>query len=130
MDDCLFCKIIKREIPSEIIYEDDDFLVFLDIKPATNGDSLIVPKKHFLDITELDEELLLKMQKLITKLYTIYQEKLNCIGLTLTTNKDYAQEIKHLHIHFIPRYRDDKVGYLSNKEILKDLKEIKDQLTN
>ncbi len=130
MDDCLFCKIIKREIPSEIIYEDDDFLVFLDIKPATNGDSLIVPKKHFLDITELDEELLLKMQKLITKLYTIYQEKLNCIGLTLTTNKDYAQEIKHLHIHFIPRYCDDKVGYLSNKEILKDLKEIKDQLTN
>ena len=129
MDDCLFCKIIKREIPSEIIYEDDDFLVFLDIKPATNGDSLIVPKKHFLDITELPSDLLIKMQELIKKLYTIYQEKLHCIGLTLTTNKDYAQEIKHLHIHFIPRYSDDKVGYLSNKDILEDLKVIQQKLT-
>ena len=129
MDDCLFCKIIKKEVPSEIIYEDSNFLVFLDIKPATNGDSLIVPKKHYLDLTTIPDDLLIKMNNVIKKLYPIYKEKLGCVGLTLTTNKDYAQEIKHLHIHFIPRYENDKVGYLSNKDILEDLKTIKEKLT-
>ena len=60
MDDCLFCKIIKKEVPSEIIYEDSNFLVFLDIKPATNGDSLIVPKKHYLDLTTIPDDLFIK----------------------------------------------------------------------
>ncbi len=123
--DCLFCKIIKKEIPSEIIFEDDKVLVFLDINPTTNGDTLIIPKKHFKDILEVPDELLVHINKLTKKLYQIYQKKLNCIGLTLSTNLDYGQEIKHFHIHFIPRYENDEIKHFSNKEILKDLKEIK-----
>ena len=69
------------------------------------------------------------MNEVIKKLYPIYKEKLGCVGLTLTTNMEYAQEIKHLHVHFIPRYGNDKVSYLSNKEILLELKEIKDTIT-
>jgi len=130
MENCLFCKIIKKEIPSEIIYEDDDILVFLDINPTTNGDTLIIPKKHFKDILEIHNELLIKMNEIFKTLYKLYQEKLNCEGLTLSTNLDYGQEIKHFHMHFIPRYQNDEVKHLSNKEILKDLKEIKTLLTN
>ena len=130
MENCLFCKIIKKEIPSEIIYEDDDILVFLDINPTTNGDTLIIPKKHFKDILEIPNELLIKMNEIFKTLYKLYQEKLNCEGLTLSTNLDYGQEIKHFHMHFIPRYTCDEVKHLSNKEILKDLKEIKTLLTN
>ncbi len=122
--DCLFCKIINKEIPSEIIYEDDLVMVFLDINPTTNGDSLIVPKKHFKDFREVDNDLLNHINDIIKKLYPIYQEKLHCDGLTICHNTDYGQEIKHFHIHFIPRYQDDEVKHISNKEKLLDIKEI------
>lgn len=126
--DCLFCKIINGEIPSEKVYEDDKVLVFLDINPTTNGDSLIVPKKHYKDILDIDNETLTYMNDIIRKLYPIYKEKLNCDGLTISHNTDYGQDIKHFHIHFIPRYTTDEVKHLSNKEILKDIKEINNLL--
>ena len=126
--DCLFCKIINNEIPSEIIYEDDLVKVFLDIRPTTNGDSLVVPKKHFKDFRDTDNETLIHMYDVIKKLYPIYQEKLHCEGLTICHNTDYGQEIKHFHIHFIPRYSSDDVKYLSNKDILLDPKEIESKL--
>lgn len=122
--DCLFCKIISGEIPSETIYEDDLVKVFLDINPTTNGDSLVVPKQHFKDFLEMDNTLLSHMNDVIKDLYPIYKEKLHCDGLTICHNTDYGQEIKHFHIHFIPRYLDDDVKHLSNKEKLKDIKEI------
>ena len=127
--DCLFCKIIEGIIPSEVIYEDDLVKVFLDINPTTNGDSLIVPKKHFKDFREVPNDLLNHMNDVIKKLYPIYQEKLHCEGLTICHNTDYGQEIKHFHIHFIPRYKNDEVKHLSNKEMLLDLDEIKKMLT-
>jgi len=128
MQDCLFCKIINKEIPSEIIYEDNKVLVFLDINPTTNGDTLIIPKKHYQDLFEVDNELLIHMNNIYKKLYPIYKEKLNCDGLTLSTNLEYGQEIKHMHMHFIPRYKNDEVKHLSNKKILKDIREISNLL--
>ena len=124
MNDCLFCKIINKEIPAEIIFEDKDVLVFLDINPTTNGDTLVIPKEHFENYFDVSEELLEHMNDIYKSLYNVYKEKLNCIGLTLSTNLEYGQDIKHMHMHFIPRYKDDEVKHLSNKEILKDIKEI------
>ncbi len=126
--DCIFCKIINGEIPSSVVYEDDLVKVFLDINPTTNGDTLIVPKKHFKDFRDIDNETLTHIYQVINKLYPIYQEKLNCDGLTISHNTDYGQDIKHFHIHFIPRYTTDEVKHLSNKEILKDIKEINNLL--
>lgn len=126
--DCLFCKIINKDIPSETIYEDDKVLVFLDINPTTNGDSLIIPKKHFKDFREVDNETLCHINDIMKKLYPIYQNKLKCDGLTISHNTDYGQEIKHFHVHFIPRYKNDEVKHLSNKEILQDIKEIHESL--
>ena len=128
MDNCLFCKIIKKEIPSEIIFENNNILVFLDINPTTNGDTLVIPKKHYKDLFDADNNIIIEMNNIYKKLYNIYKEKLDCQGLTLTTNLDYGQEIKHFHMHFIPRYENDEIKYLSNKKILKDIKEIKDIL--
>ena len=130
MDDCLFCKIARHEIPSEIIFEDNDIMVFLDINPTTNGDTLIIPKKHYKDIFTIPRELLNHIEQSYEHIYEKYKKKLKCDGLTLTTNLDYGQEIKHFHMHFIPRYRNDDVKYLSNKEIFKDIKEIKDIINN
>ena len=130
MNDCLFCKIVNKEIPSEIIFEDKDIMVFLDINPTTNGDTLIIPKKHFKDMFSVPRELLNYMEECYKHIYEVYKKKLKCDGLTLTTNLDYGQEIKHFHMHFIPRYKNDEVKYLSNKKILKDLKEIKELIDN
>ena len=129
-DDCLFCKIIKKEIPSEIIYEDKDIMVFLDINPTTNGDSLIVPKKHFENMFDVPRELLNYMEECYQHIYEVYKKKLKCDGLALATNFDYAQEIKHFHMHFIPRYKNDEVKIISNKKILKDLKEIQRKIND
>ena len=126
---CLFCKIINNEISSKTIYEDDMVKVFLDINPTTNGDTLIIPKKHFSNLMDIDNETLNHIHEVIKKLYPIYQKSLHCDGLTICSNCDYGQEIKHFHVHFIPRYQDDNVKHLSNKSILKDLDLIQEELS-
>lgn len=127
--ECLFCKIIKKEIGAVKIYEDEKVFVFLDINPTTNGDTLVVPKEHYQDFRDVPNNILSHMYEVIRKLYPVYQEKLNCDGLTISHNTDYGQEIKHFHIHFIPRYENDGVSHLSNKDLLKDINEIGDILT-
>ena len=128
MEDCIFCKIIKGEITSMTIYEDDIVKVFLDINPTTNGDTLIVPKKHIENMLDLDDKTLSHIHKISKDIYSVLKEKLNIDGLTLVQNNFYGQEIKHYHVHLIPRYKNDDVKQLSNKEILKDVKEVFNQI--
>ena len=127
--ECLFCKIINKEIGAVKIFEDDNVLVFLDINPTTNGDTLVIPKEHNQDFREVPDVVLSHMYEVIRQLYPVYQEKLHCDGLTISHNTDYGQEIKHFHIHFIPRYKNDEVRHLSNKDLLKDINEIGNILT-
>lgn len=119
--DCLFCKISNGEIPSKTIYEDDLVRVFLDINPNTNGHSLIVPKKHIITVDDLDEELAMHILKIEKKIKNLLKDKLNIKGLTIVQNNELGQDIKHYHVHLIPRYDNDdwKVNY--NKEIIEDL---------
>ena len=128
MENCIFCKIIKGEIPSMTIYEDDVVKVFLDINPTTNGDTLIVPKKHIENMLDLDDKTLSNIHKISKEIYNVLKEKLNIDGLTLVQNNFYGQEIKHYHVHLIPRYKNDDVKQLSNKEILKEVKEVFNQI--
>lgn len=129
MDNCLFCKIIKGEIPSKTIYEDEIVKVFLDINPSTNGDSLLIPKKHIVTIDEVDNELMFHMLNVIKTLKPIFEEKLNAKGLTIAQNNGHGQEIKHFHIHLTPRYENDYVDHKYNKESLLPLEEIENKLT-
>ena len=124
MDDCIFCKIINGEIPSSTVYEDEIVKVFLDINPTTNGDSLIVPKKHYKDIRDIDNKTVDHMNNVVRNLYPIYQKKLHCDGLTIAYNADYGQDIKHFHMHFIPRYKDDGVQHIKNEKHLKRVDEV------
>ncbi len=127
--DCLFCKIINKEIPSEIIYEDSKVIIFLDIKPSTNGDMLIIPKDHYENITDMPLEEITYIYKIIKDKYETWKNKLNFEGLTIAQNNEYGQEIKHFHIHLTPRYFNDKHEHTFNKEIIKNLKDIQKQLT-
>lgn len=112
--DCLFCKIIKGEIPSYKLYEDDVVYSFLDINPKSNGHVLIIPKKHVRDFMDLDDETLLHINMVTKNITKLLEEKLNIKGLSLVTNYLDFQEIKHFHLHLIPK----------NEEDLKDVNEI------
>lgn len=108
MDNCLFCKIGKSDIPSKIIYEDETVLAFLDINPNTNGHTLIIPKKHIKDIDDIDENTYLHIFKIAKQIKKKLIEKLNCDGIQLIQNNGDCQEIKHYHLHLIPFYHKNK----------------------
>ena len=119
----IFCKIINGEIPSYKLCEDEKVLVFLDINPNTNGHMLIVPKKHIITVEEMDNELATHILNIEKKMHNLLKEKLNIQGLTIVQNNDLGQEVKHYHVHLIPRYSNDGWKMNFNKDILDDVKE-------
>ena len=129
MDDCLFCKIIKGEIPSYTIYEDDIVKVFLDINPSTNGDALIIPKKHFCNINDIDLDTLTHINKICKEIYPLLKDKLACEGMTFTQNNELGQEIKHYHLHATPRYSTDNLVHNFNKEVLFPIEDVFKKIT-
>ena len=129
MKDCIFCKIIEGELPSYTVYEDDLIIVIMNINPATDGHLLVLPKKHYVDMRDLDEEVLLHSYKVIKDtLYPGLKEKLNCEGLTLAQNNELGQEIKHYHIHIIPRYPDDNADFQYDKDKTHEVEEVFNKL--
>lgn len=128
--DCLFCKITSGEIPSETVYEDDIVRVFLDINPVSNGHLLVVPKKHFENALDIDDETLLHIRRITLKMYDLLKEKLSADGLTLCQNNNYGQAIKHYHLHLIPRYENDDTEFKPDRSKLADVKDVFNQLLN
>lgn len=114
--DCIFCKIIKGDIPSYTIYENDYVKCFLDVSPLSNGHTLIVPKKHFKDIYDIDEEYLLEINKASKKIVELLDEKLSPNGYKLQQNNGNLQEVKHYHLHVVPSYTENQ-DIISAKDI-------------
>ncbi len=109
MTDCLFCKIISRQIPAEIVYEDDDVLSFLDIKPTTPGHTLVIPKQHSVGLHDAEPAVL---EKLIVSTQVVARALLSALDISafnlIQNNGSVAgQVIPHLHFHLIPRYPTD-----------------------
>lgn len=130
MNDCIFCKIIKGDLPSKTIYEDDLIKVIMNINPSTDGHLLVLPKEHYVNIMDINEEIINHSFKVIRdKLYPLLKERLNCLGLTLAENNELGQEIKHFHIHLTPRYEDDGVDFKYDESKLSDLDLVFEKLT-
>lgn len=112
VDNCIFCKIAKGEIPSATLYEDNDFRVILDVSPASKGHALILPKKHFADIYEMPKDLMSKAFGLAKQIGEKLSEVLKCQGLNILQNNGTpaGQTVFHFHIHLIPRYENDGIG--------------------
>ena len=104
MEDCIFCKIANKEIPSNIVYEDEEILAFRDINPVAPVHILVIPKKHFDTVLDLNEE----DEALVGRIYTVLnkiakQEGIDENGFRIVVNckEDGGQEVKHLHFHII-----------------------------
>ena len=130
MTDCLFCKIIAGEIPSRTVYEDDLIKVIMNINPNTNGHLLIIPRNHVENLFDTNNETITHSLDIVRKsIYPLLKERLNCQGLTLAQNNGYGQEIKHYHIHLIPRYENDNADFTYDKDKLDTLDNIYNELT-
>ena len=108
-NNCIFCKLANGEIPTNAIYEDDDFKVILDASPASKGHALILPKEHYANIYEIDDEVLAKASKLAKKIITHEKDVLKCDGYNVVQNNGEVagQTVFHYHMHLIPRYASD-----------------------
>ena len=116
----VFCKIINNEIPSYTLYEDNIVKVFLDVNPSHNGHTLIVPKKHYQDFFDIDIEVLNHILKIAKQIAELLKEKLNYDGISLCENNGFGQEVKHFHLHLIPKYKKEEK--LSVEEVYSRLK--------
>ena len=106
MEDCIFCKIINGEIPSKKLYEDDKLIVIMDINPDENGHMLVIPKKHYTDFTELDNDILIHINEITNKMKDLIYSKLNADGLKIVNNHGIYQIVKHYHLHIVPAYKE------------------------
>ena len=113
MENCIFCKISKGEIPCDKVYENENFLVFLDIKPVSDGHLIIIPKKHVSWMQEADDELISEIFKLTKKMMLAIKKALNC---DFVQESVVGEEIPHFHIHLIPRHHGDNFRNFPTKE--------------
>ena len=106
---CIFCKIAKGEIDSAKIYEDETVFSFLDINPLTKGHCLVIPKKHFEDIFDIEAQILEKIIVAAKNISEKLRKSLKADGLNLlqSNGSKAGQEVLHFHLHIIPRYEED-----------------------
>ncbi len=110
MNDCIFCKIVKGEIPALKIYEDSDFIGFLDVNPRFIGHALIIPKKHIETILDIDNDQMGHMFEIVQKVAKTITEALDAKGFNIGNNNGQiaGQAVPHAHVHIMPRYETDE----------------------
>ena len=132
-DDCIFCKLANGSIPTNTLYEDEDFRVILDLEPATRGHALIIPKEHAANLFEFPDEKAAGAFVLAKKMAVRMKEKLHCDGVHLVQNNGElaGQTIFHFHIHVIPRYVNDgqRIEWEKGSPSQDDLESVKTLIT-
>ncbi len=118
MDDCIFCKIIKEEIPCYKVYEDEDVLAFLDIRPLNPGHTLVIPKKHFRWVWDIEN---------IGKHYEAVKKIANVLKKVYKTDRVVSlvvgDEVEHAHTWLVPRFKNDGHGDTINSKNIKEISE-------
>ena len=125
-DDCIFCKIAAGEIPCSKIFEDDTALAFMDIAPLNKGHLLVIPKNHFDNILEIDEETYGRLFSLICRIAKAVGASISPDGMTVMQLNGRAsdQVVPHLHIHIVPRWTGDGLALSAWEAVPGDMKDI------
>ena len=122
--DCLFCKMVDGSIPTNKVYEDDYVIAILDLHPNANCHTLVIPKKHFNDLIDIDDDYLIHINDAAKKIIPVIMDKTNAKSLSTRVNYGELQEIKHYHLHLLPDYNIKKATLSQSEawELLKDSK--------
>lgn len=120
MDDCVFCKIVRGEIPCYKVYEDDDVLAFLDVSQTTLGHTLVISKNHYQNLLFVPKDILCKVMGAVQRVAQAQVGSLGAKGVNVinNTNEVAGQTVMHFHVHVIPRYSNQdklRLEFLSNK---------------
>jgi histidine triad (HIT) family protein len=132
-EDCIFCKIIKGEIPSSNVYDDDSTIAFLDIAPVNKGHVLVIPKNHYETILDTPEDELKAVIATVKKVTKAVKSATNADGITIgQSNYEAAgQTVPHLHFHIMPRFSDDGLKlWPQGKYDDKEMDKVKDKIIN
>lgn len=128
MADCIFCKIVKRELPAEVIYEDNYLIALLDIFPVNYGHTLVCPKEHYANLLSTPENVLEKMVVTSKHLAQAVVKSMGADGFNLLVNNGTAagQEVDHVHLHIMPRnYKDgQKFGFSKKRYSEREMKQV------
>ncbi len=121
MSQCIFCKIINKEIPGHIVFENEHVLAFLDISQTTKGHTLVIPKKHVDDVFSMTEEGMCHVFSVVPKIANALKTTFNADGMNIVNNNKLVagQTVFHYHVHLIPRYTSEdsfNVQYTNNME--------------
>ena len=108
--DCIFCKIVSKEIPTKILYEDDDTVSFLDAFPVAKGHTLVIPKTHHAKIQDLPFDVNQKLFDTVHKMTSKVDSLEGSTLIAIHNGKESGQDIPHVHVHLIPRNNDDSAG--------------------
>lgn len=128
---CIFCKIANKEIPSSVVYEDDNTIAILDLSQANKGHTLVMPKKHYANILEVPADVWQSVTNTALKVAKAIDKAFNPDGINILNNcKEAAgQTVMHLHVHIIPRFNDDGIDIkLSNNDGKFNLAEISESI--
>jgi len=119
MNDCIFCKILNKEIPARMIYENDKIFAFLDNSPVNAGHALVVPKEHYEDLLSTPDEVLADIMSRTRKIAPAIMKAVNADGFNTSFNTKPAagQVIFHTHMHIIPRFKEDGLKHWPSKDI-------------
>ena len=118
-EECIFCKLIKKEIPSIVLYENNDTIAFLDIFPISQGHTIVIPKKHYSNLETIPIKILYAVMEAVKIVSNLIYKNLNISGYNVIQNnfKAAGQVINHFHVHIIPRsIKDEKIKLLIPRE--------------
>ena len=117
---CVFCKIARKQAPASCVYEDENVMAFLDIRPLNIGHTLVIPKDHYVDIFDIPEEHLSQVHKVAKQVSFAIKKATSADGISIIqqNGKAAGQDIFHLHVHVVPRFEGQKLPPFS------DLKEV------
>lgn len=130
-DSCIFCRIVLKQAPGSIIYEDETALAFLDNRPLSEGHTLVIPREHYQDIFEIPEEVLCQVHQVSRRIAIALEKAFKVDGISIFQQNGRAanQDIFHLHVHVVPRWEGQKLGRFpdsseTNREELNKIAEI------
>src|SRR3989344_61874 len=131
---CIFCSIASGETPAHRLYEDEKTLAFLEIDPSSPGHTLVIPKKHVEDFTDLDSNLMGSVMGAVQKVAGMIEKGLGADNFTIGVNsgKIVGRHVEHVHVHIIPRFPDDGGHYIQGvvkRATQETLEEIREKIT-
>ncbi len=131
MEDCVFCKIIKGDIPADTVYENDKIFAFLDHSPVNQGHTLVLPREHHIDLLDTPDEVLSDMITRTKVIATAVMKAVKADGFNTAVNTKPAagQAVFHTHLHIIPRFKDDGLANWPRKDIsAEEMQQIKESI--